>query len=149
MNISKIIFAVLVSIAFFSCKPQSEKDDEIIQEYLKEHSLEATKHESGIYYIIQDEGTGETYPDINSEVEVRYKGYFIDGDIFDQTQDSSTFTYELSYLISGWQHGIPLIKRGGKETLFIPSALGYGEDDYYTIPGNSVLIFEIELVDFQ
>lgn len=136
---------------FLSCdkeNKQAEKDDQIIRDYLSEHNIEATKHSSGLYYRITDEGSGG-HPELSSEVEVRYSGYFTNGTVFDQTQGTSTATFELLGLIEGWQIGIPLLKKGGEGTFFVPSALGYGSQGYASIPGNTVLIFELELVGFQ
>ena len=101
-----------------------------------------------MYYIIEEPGTGPN-PTINSEVLTRYKGYLLDGTIFDQTPGSESRTFFVSQVIPGWQIGIPLLKKGGKGIFFIPSGLGYGPFDRPGIPGNSVLIFETELVDFQ
>jgi FKBP-type peptidyl-prolyl cis-trans isomerase FkpA/FKBP-type peptidyl-prolyl cis-trans isomerase FklB len=52
-------------------------------------------------------------------------------------------------LIKGWQIGIPLMKKGGKATFYVPSELGYGGNDMGAIPPNSILIFDIELIDVK
>lgn len=67
--------------------------------------------------------------------------------IFDQTTGSPV-SFPLQNLIEGWQEGIPKLKKGGKGTFFIPSALGYGPYGSGDIPANAPLIFEIELVNF-
>jgi FKBP-type peptidyl-prolyl cis-trans isomerase FkpA len=143
-----IIFS-LFFIFLSSCnkEDQAQIDDEIIRQYLEEHNIQATKHDSGLYYIITKEGSGD-HPNINSTVEVKYKGYLTNGSVFDQTQGSNTITFPLKNLIKGWQIGIPLLKKGGEGTFFLPSELGYGNQNSGTIPANSVLIFEIVLVDF-
>ena len=144
-----IIFS-LFFIFLSSCNKddQAQIDDEIIRQYLEEHNIQATKHDSGLYYIITKEGSGDDHPNINSTVEVKYKGYLTDGSVFDQTNGSNTITFPLKNLIKGWQIGIPLLKKGGEGTFFLPSELGYGNQNSGTIPANSVLIFEIVLVDF-
>jgi FKBP-type peptidyl-prolyl cis-trans isomerase FkpA len=144
------IITALVFI-FSSClkeNNQPEEDDQLINSYLTANKLTATKDPSGLYYILNVAGTGTT-PTSTSTVEVKYKGSLINGTIFDQTATDKTFTYALSGLILGWQIGIPLMKEGGKATLFIPSRLGYGSQNMGTIPPNSVLIFEIELIDVK
>ena len=65
---------------------------------------------------------------------------------FDQSS-SNGITFPLSGVIQGWQEGIPLFKEGGSGILLIPSALGYGSQSVGTIPANSVLIFDINLID--
>ena len=143
-----IIFS-LFFIFLSSCKKddQAQIDDEIIRQYLEENNIQATKHDSGLYYLITKEGSGD-HPDINSVVKVKYKGYLTNGSVFDQTHGSETITFPLKNLIEGWQIGIPLLKKGGEGTFFLPSELGYGKQNSGTIPANSVLIFEIVLVDF-
>jgi FKBP-type peptidyl-prolyl cis-trans isomerase FkpA len=145
-------FSILLLFMVFaiSCEKeqtQTEKDNDIIINYLAEHNLEAISHTSGLYFQITEEGTGG-HPSAYSSVEVKYKGYLTNGDVFDETTGSKTVTFKLSGLITGWQIGIPLLKSGGKGTFYIPSSLGYGERKVGSIPPNSVLIFEIELISF-
>jgi FKBP-type peptidyl-prolyl cis-trans isomerase FkpA len=83
-----------------------------------------------------------------STVTVAYKGYLTDGTVFDES-DSNGITFSLRNVIQGWQEGIPLFKEGGSGMLLIPSALGYGSSSQGQIPANSVLIFEITLIDVQ
>jgi FKBP-type peptidyl-prolyl cis-trans isomerase FkpA len=127
----------------------AEEDELAIQAYLEEHQIEdAVRHESGMYYDIEQAGSGGS-PSINSEIQVRYKGYLTDGTVFDETTGDDTRFFFLSQMIRGWQIGIPLLQKGGSGTLFIPSNLGYGFNGSGEIPGNSVIIFEVELVNFQ
>ena len=147
----KYILIIPILLFLLSCNKddsQAEMDDQIIRDYLSDNNIDAIKHSSGLYYTITVEGAGN-HPNANSEVTVRYKGYLTDGSIFDQTEGSSTATFGLESLIEGWKIGIPLLKEGGKGTFFIPSELGYGDRTVGTIPANSVLIFDIELVSIQ
>jgi FKBP-type peptidyl-prolyl cis-trans isomerase FkpA len=127
-----------------TAEKQAELDEQIIQDYLNENNIDAVQHESGLYYLITDEGTGEN-PDISSTIDFYYKGYFTDGSIFDQSTTGPAH-YPLQNLITGWQIGIPLIKEGGSITLFIPSALGYGSNGSGSVPPNAVIIFDIDLI---
>jgi len=124
-----------------------EVDKETIQQYLIDNDLEATEHSSGIFYNITKEGVGEN-PTSTSTITINYKGKLLDGTVFDESVDGPR-TFALNTLIKGWQHGIPLIKSGGKITLYIPSALGYGSRNSADIPAYSVLIFDIELIQFM
>lgn len=143
---------LLVTSLFVSCKKDEDQtiiDEEIILAYLHDNDLEAeaTKDASGMYYIIYNEGTGG-HPTTSSTVEVKYKGYLTDGKVFDQTPGSSTVSFPLTNLIEGWKIGIPMLQKGGNGLFLLPSALGYGSANQSEIPSNSVLIFEITLVDF-
>ncbi|HPX33824.1 MAG TPA: FKBP-type peptidyl-prolyl cis-trans isomerase [Bacteroidales bacterium] len=145
-----LLVFLLVGIGFQSCKKddikkkQAEKDEQIIKDYLATNQLEALRHESGLYYIIIEEGSG-AHPTVNSTVKVLYKGYLTNGEIFDQTnQDARVF--KLKNLIEGWRIGIPMLKEGGSGIFLIPSAMGYGSNQVGAIPPNSVIIFEIELL---
>ncbi|NCA85504.1 MAG: peptidylprolyl isomerase [Clostridia bacterium] len=125
---------------------QAALDEQIIQDYLAQNNITAERHTSGIYYKITTYGAGAT-PTPNSLVEVFYKGYLTNGNIFDKTTNASV-QFPLSQLIEGWQIAIPLLQEGGSGTFFIPSALGYPNGSS-NIPPHSVLIFEIDLVSVQ
>ena len=128
---------------------QAMVDKEIIEEYLADNSLNFTEHESGIYYEITQEGTGTDMPSLESNVEVIYKGYFLDGTVFDQTPEGETTTFSLGGVIEGWQIAVPLLKKGGKGTFLLPSELAYGSNPPFGIPLNAVLAFDIELINFN
>ena len=140
------IFTLLLIL--ISCNKDNEEqaatDDEIIKDYIEANNLDAEPTGSGLYVVINEEGSGFN-PTQNSTVSVFYKGYFTDGEVFDQT-GSEPLTFSLNQVIEGWQEGIPYFKPGGSGILLIPSALGYGSERVGDIPANSVLIFDIELV---
>lgn len=129
-----------------SSEEQLVKDTKKIQDYLTDNNLVAQSTASGLHYIIEEPGTGGN-PNLNSEVTVKYKGYLLNGNVFDETGDTPV-TFPLGNLILGWQEGIPKLKKGGKGKFLLPSVLGYGRSGSGSIPGNSVIIFEIELVNF-
>ncbi|NRB62024.1 MAG: FKBP-type peptidyl-prolyl cis-trans isomerase [Saprospiraceae bacterium] len=145
------LITAIMGLTLAGCKKEDmgqENDDVKIQNYLEENNITADKHESGLYYNIQKSGDSSR-PNVESTVEVRYKGTLLDGTVFDQTQGSSTVSFPLNRLITAWQIGIPLIGKGGSITLYCPSELGYGSNRVGSIPANSVLIFEIDLVSFN
>ena len=127
---------------------QPEIDKEIIEEYLAANNLMATEDPSGIYYIIEEPGSGG-HPKTTSDVEVSYRGYFLDGTDFDGTKPGETITFNLQGVILGWQIGIPLLQKGGKGTFFLPSGLAYGTRGSGPIAPNTVIAFDVELFDFQ
>jgi FKBP-type peptidyl-prolyl cis-trans isomerase FkpA len=100
-----------------------------------------------MYYQIVNPGSGAT-PNINSILSVRYTGTLTDGTVFD-SQTVNPVSFQLNQVILGWQVGLPLIQKGGVIRLIIPSSMGYGCQANGPIPANSILYFEVELVDVQ
>ena len=148
----QILLAVLASVAMFASgclklEDQSAKDEKEILDYIKKEGLVMEKDPSGLYYRIDEEGTGAN-PTIYNTVTVNYKGYLLNGSVFDET-DGNPVSFPLANLIPGWQIGIPLIKKGGSILLIVPSELGYGSRSQGGIPANSVLVFEIQLVNIK
>lgn len=103
-----------------------------------------TRHASNFYYKIEDAGTG-IVPTTCSNVVVTYEGKLTNDTVFDSNSTGVSFT--LNRLIEGWQYGLQLLKKGGKIKLYLPPTLGYGVSAVGTIPANSILIFEVSLVD--
>ncbi|VXC28723.1 FKBP-type peptidyl-prolyl cis-trans isomerase [Maribacter litoralis] len=121
----------------------TETNEAEINAYLEDNSLESQKTASGLHYIIENQGEGAA-PTATSNVTVAYKGYFLNGTVFDQSEEG--ITIGLDQVISGWTEGIQLFNEGGNGMLLIPAHLGYGSFDYNGIPGGSVLVFDIELL---
>lgn len=142
---------ITLAVAIFvSCSTSSEpkdyvaQNDEDIQTYIAENNLNAQKSSTGLYYVINEVGTGE-HPTFTDNVTVAYKGYFLNGSVFDQS-DAEGISFNLQQVIGGWTEGITYFKEGGSGILLIPAHLGYGNSNYNSIPGGSVLIFEINLI---
>jgi FKBP-type peptidyl-prolyl cis-trans isomerase FkpA len=150
-NIILIAFILVITIS--SCskdKCDAEKqvplDEATIVKFLAEKNVVAQRHSSGVYYQIITPGTGNITYTANTTVTAKYTGRLLDGTVFDRTT-TQALAFKLGGVISGWQVGVPLIQKGGKIRLIIPSGLGYGCDGSGSIPANSVLDFDIELVD--
>ena len=102
--------------------------------------------ESGLQYIIEEEGTGIA-PAATDTVEVNYEGRLLDGTVFDSSYErGESIKFPLNGVIKGWGEGLTYVKEGGKIRLFIPSSLAYGERATGPIPANSTLIFDVELI---
>lgn len=100
----------------------------------------------GVLYEVINSGDGKQ-ANLRSIVSVYYKGELINGKVFDDnTKQGYPDAFRLNELITGWQIAIPQMKEGDKWRIFIPSELGYGKRGTHGIPGDSTLIFEIELV---
>ncbi|MFN5421791.1 MAG: FKBP-type peptidyl-prolyl cis-trans isomerase [bacterium] len=119
-----------------------------VEQYLSSNNIsDAVKSNDGFYYKITEAGSGSS-PSLCSNVSIFYTGSLTDGTIFDGTT-SVPASFTLNQLISGWQLGVPLLKKGGRMMLYLPPSLAYGSRSTGPIPPNSVLIFDIKLVDFR
>ena len=152
----KYILAVIVLFFISSCQSDgggniisdyTEQNETEILNYIDDNNLETQKSNSGLYYVIQQQGEG-VHPSTSSDVTVKYKGFYTNGNIFDES-DEDGITFNLQQVIAGWTEGITYFKEGGKGILIIPSRLAYGSIDTRGIPGGSVLVFEIELLEIK
>lgn len=121
--------------------------DDFRAEFAKQEGVTTT--ESGLLYQVETEGTGEQPKDTDT-VQVHYKGTLIDGTQFDSSYDrGEPATFPLNRVIPGWTEGVQLMKVGSKYKFVIPPELAYGEQDTPTIPANSTLVFEVELLKIE
>jgi FKBP-type peptidyl-prolyl cis-trans isomerase len=154
MRVKKAMYPlVLVALAgIFSCSdnaapsPQNQIDSEIItiDNYLTANGISALKENSGIRLVIHTEGNGGLPPKADHIAEVNVTGkLFSNGSVF---QPASKVRGVVSSLVDGMQLALTLMPVGTKATVYIPSALGYGETAVGSIPANSILVFEVELL---
>jgi FKBP-type peptidyl-prolyl cis-trans isomerase FkpA len=123
-------------------------EEQAILAYNAANNINGVKDtETGLYYEIIDPGTGGA-PNMNSQIFIKYTGKLTNGTVFDSQSDPNRTGWRLATLIPGWQIAIPKIKKTGKIKMVVPSALAYGCRANGNIPANSILYFEVELVDF-
>lgn len=136
---------------------KAKKNLEVGKKFLEENkSKEGVKvTKSGLQYIVIKEGTGAT-PTTDSTVTAHYRGTFIDGKSFDGTYEGKEpkesdrpIPFPVTGVIAGWTEALQLMKVGAHYRLFIPGNLAYGEEGRPGIEPNSVLIFDIHLVDSE
>ncbi len=102
---------------------------------------------SGLQYIVVQEGKGKS-PTPKDTVKAHYRGTLANGQQFDSSYDrGQPAEFPVEGVIKGWTEALQLMKVGGKVKLFIPPELGYGAAARPGIPANSVLLFDVELVD--
>jgi len=158
------ILLVTLLIAFAGCKKdkvdQGAIDNKLILAYIQANNLTAKTTGDGLYYVVTAPGDA-TRPLITSTVQVKYRGFLMNGTVKGAQFDSSfelseqPAQFAMSGVIKGFSEGLKQFGKGGKGTLIIPSTLGYGstvqgvEGQTGYIPANSVLIFDIELTNFQ
>ncbi len=158
MPVKKWMLFVSCTLLFFACHKKDEcttvmgmpSAGEIasLQAYISSKGITATQDPQGFFYNIIEPGSGGS-PTIASTVTISYKGTLTNGNVFDSTAAGTSRSFPLSSLILGWQAGLPLIQKGGTIDLYLPPSLGYGCNAYGPIPGNSILVFRIGLVNFS
>lgn len=148
-----ILLAVVCAalFTFSSCSDTETTPEDNLkkgQEYLEKNAAKSgvIVTTSGLQYEVLQEGTGKS-PKATDLVKCYYEGRFINGTIFDKTTAGKPATFPLNQVIMGWTEGLQLMKEGAKYRFTIPYFLGYGPYDYATIPGYSVLIFDVELLE--
>jgi len=126
------------------------KETDMIAAYIKEKAPNAVKTASGLYYVIESEGTGPK-PQTGQTVTAHYTGTLLNGKEFDSDRGAGfSFTIGQHQVIEGWDEGFALMKKGTKAKLIIPSNLAYGERGAGRDIGPfSPLVFEVELVDIK
>ena len=105
--------------------------------------------EPGLQYsvMVNKESISET-PKLNQTITAHFHGTLTSGEIFWSSLDTEPLKIELSKLITGCQKAISLMSKGEKWIVYIDPSMAYGESARSGIPSNSILIFEIELIDF-
>jgi FKBP-type peptidyl-prolyl cis-trans isomerase FkpA len=136
------------------CKNVSPADEAAtLEAYNTAHGITATKHYTGLYYQIINPG-GTAKPSTRNTVFVKYAGSKLNGTVFDSQTNPGAKGFALSSLIEGWKVGLPLIGKGGRILLTIPSGMAYGclgqasSDTAKNIAPNAPIFFEVDLVDF-
>ncbi|MFP6808490.1 MAG: FKBP-type peptidyl-prolyl cis-trans isomerase [Pseudomonadales bacterium] len=106
-----------------------------------------TVTESGLQYEVITSGEGAS-PGPTDSVLTHYHGTFLDGKVFDSSVDrGEPISFPVNRVIAGWTEALQLMQEGDKWRLYVPPALGYGERGSGSIPGNTVLVFEVELIE--
>lgn len=135
---------------------QTTEDDAKLQAYFSEKGITPQKTASGLYYVIDKEGTG-AHVEKGKLVTVNYTGTNLEGKPFDSNVDPQfkhvepfQFVAGVGQVIPGWDEGLLLLKKGSKAHFYIPSKLAYGPramgDE---IPANSILVFDVEVVKIE
>ncbi len=106
---------------------------------------------SGLKYQVLKQGTGTVSPKATDTVKVHYHGTLLNGTVFDSSiQRGQPISFPLNQVIPGWTEGLQLMKVGDKFKFEIPANLAYGEQSPApTIPANSTLVFEVELLGIE
>ena len=140
----KIDFAITSDLGPVTASRDIDLGDQLaIRQFATANSLTTQVTSSGLHFIIDAVGNG-TQPAASNRVRVNYVGTLLNGTQFDA---GNSVTFSLNGVIAGWQEGIPLLSVGGSGRLIVPSSLAYGPTGQGSIPANTVLIFDIDLLE--
>ncbi|WP_321374001.1 FKBP-type peptidyl-prolyl cis-trans isomerase [uncultured Draconibacterium sp.] len=158
--VTRFVLAIIIGVAVVSCidegeeyvPPTKAQENALLNEYLDtlaNRGLDIDTTALGVYYITDSVGNG-TYPVVGDTCVVKYTGFFINGSVFDSTGDDTwEFVLGTEGFIDGWNDGMRVIDEGGKAYLIIPSELGYGPDGYGSVPPNTSLVFNVDMVEIK
>jgi FKBP-type peptidyl-prolyl cis-trans isomerase len=126
-------------------------DEAIIKKYVADNSLtNAQRQSSGLYYVPVTANPTGVQATAGKTATVRYTGKLLNGTVFDPGTAPLNFVVGAKQVIPGFDEGISLMRTGEKAVLLIPSAQAYGPSSpSTTIPANSVLRFDVELVEVK
>jgi FKBP-type peptidyl-prolyl cis-trans isomerase FklB len=120
--------------------------------YLADNAVKpgVIKLSNGLQYRIIKSGTGKSTSSMDDLVTVTYKGWLINGQVFDQTPPGRTAEFPVGHLIKGWVRALTMMKEGDEWELVIPSDLGYGAMGAGSaIPPNQTLVFDMTLLSVK
>ena len=118
---------------------------------IKQQWPDAITTPSGLQYVVVQKGDGTATPSSGAMVKAHYTGKLLDGTKFDSSYDRGepiSFPVGQGRVIKGWDEAFLAMTKGEKRVLIIPAKLGYGPSGRGSIPPNSTMVFDVELVDF-
>lgn len=143
-KVMRIIQSHLMTMNSYTVEQNKIKGEEFLAANKEKEGVVET--ESGLQYKILEEGSGIS-PTTADTVEVNYEGRLLDGTVFDSSYErGESIKFPLNGVIKGWTEGMTYAKEGGKIQLYIPAELAYGTRGTGPIPGNSTLVFDVELI---
>lgn len=147
---SRVILCLVSVLMFASSTVVAQEDEETLigLNYWNKLKAEVITTDSGLQYKVLIMGRGKK-PGPSAKVEVHYRGLLLNGVTFDSSyDDDEPIKLKLAQMIKGWIEGIQLMPKGSVFVFMIPPELAYGESRSGNIPGNSTLLFEVELFGF-
>lgn len=119
-----------------------------ITQYANEQGLNGQFTTQGLYYeIVAGQDSAAPTPSGSDEVQVAYEGSFLNEQIFARVDSQDQFTIQVSRAIEGWRIGLPLMNEGASIIMILPSELAYGDNGNGAIPPNTILRYDLTLLD--
>lgn len=142
-DMNRIMSSFIDKRRAYTSSVNKEKETKFFADNKAKAGVQST--ESGLQYIIKEAGN-DVKPGAKDTVYVHYKLSIPDGTVIEEVAEKDPAVMFLNNrLVRGWTEGIAFIGEGGKETLYIPSELGYGDRGNQAIEPNTTLIFDIQL----
>lgn len=137
-------------------KKYKEKMSKPIKDYLAKNKIDAKETPEGVFIVVKNIGDTSSKINDTKEVSVNYKGYTLNGEVFDtniKPGDPNAKPFDVRIgengVIPGWEIGLTYFGKGGSGTLYIPSFLAYGPRGNGKIKPNENLVFDIEIADVK
>lgn len=155
-NINRVLLLLGIILIFVSCSIETyatKKNDanQEILSYMLENKIDAVSNPSGLVFVKIEDGDG-CFPKTGDKVAFHYKGYYLNGEIFDSSYDKPyPLIVELGneMIIKGLEEALLLMDKGSKAKVLIPFYLAYNDMENAPVPPFSNLIFELEMIDFK
>jgi FKBP-type peptidyl-prolyl cis-trans isomerase len=139
------LFLAIIAISVTACQKDDIPEEDQINSYVTSKSLTVTeKTASGLRYIVTKANPTGAALKAGQTINVNYAGTFLSGKSFDAGNFS--FVLGAGRVVKGFDEGIAKMRVGEKATIIFPSTLGYGSQSTGSIPANSPLVFDIEVV---
>ena len=146
----RTLLCLLLILILGACSTYSDEDlkgfDKTIREWIRQQNIEYKSTDSGLYYYFENKGQGQKIKYTDS-VTVQFKGTLLDSTIFEI--EKVPLTFAVNEVIIAWKEVLLMSKRNAKIKIIVPPQLGYGNHKLDKIPQNSILLYEIEIIDIK
>ena len=145
-----IIFSFLILVSCSQDSPNIQQIENLQFFIDNKKNDQVSEIEPGLQYLVIESGDSKSAtPELTQTISAHFHGTLTNGEVFWSSLDSEPLEIELSKLIVGCQKAISLMREGDKWMVYIDPTMAYGEDGRPGIPSNSILIFEIELLEIS
>ena len=145
-----IIFSFLILVSCSQDSPNIQQIENLQFFIDNKKNDQVVEIEPGLQYLVIESGDSKSAtPELTQTISAHFHGTLTNGEVFWSSLDSEPLEIELSKLIVGGQKAISLMREGDKWMVYIDPTMAYGEDGRPGIPSNSILIFEIELLEIS
>jgi FKBP-type peptidyl-prolyl cis-trans isomerase len=152
LSLALAVLALGATLTLSACGPSKKQQESLAatQTFMTTNAKQpgVVTLADGLQYKVVRSGPADgAKPSPTDEVKVNYEGKLLDGTVFDSSYERGVpASFPLDGLVPAWKEALVMMRPGDEWTLYVPPELGYGAQDKGPIPGNSVMIFRIELI---